>query len=61
MVMCRPGQNGQESPVAESQNTGGPVFVPRRKPSALAETLLDELRSDATPYDELWFAGRPVS
>ncbi|MEO1369551.1 MAG: hypothetical protein AAFX50_20415 [Acidobacteriota bacterium] len=62
MVMCRPALNAsdEQATPAASRN-GGPVFVPRRKPSALAENLLAELRNDVTPYDELGFAGRPVS
>ena len=59
MVLCRPGQN--DSHDAKRQNGDGPVFVPRRKPSAVTEHLLAELRADVTPYDDLWFAGRPVS
>ncbi|MEM1176788.1 MAG: hypothetical protein AAGM22_00460 [Acidobacteriota bacterium] len=60
--MCRPTQNElDEKTLPAASRTGGPVFVPRRKPSAFAESLLAELRDDVTPYDDLWFAGRPVS
>ncbi|MDA8017012.1 MAG: hypothetical protein MPN21_06135 [Thermoanaerobaculia bacterium] len=41
----------------------GPVFVPPRRPSAFARSLLEETAEtdDAvTAYDELWFAGRPT-
>lgn len=62
MVMPRPGQNGLDAQkVTNAPRSGGPVFVPRRRPSAIAESLLAELREDVTPYDEIWFAGRPVS
>lgn len=40
---------------------GGPVFLPRRKPSALVEAMMalpDEL-DRITAYDEQWYAGRP--
>ena len=59
MVLCRP---GQENPNREKPATtsGGPVFVPPRKPSPLAEGLLAELREDVTPCDDRGFAGQPV-
>ncbi len=39
---------------------GGPVFLPRRKPSAFTEALL--VATDrVTAYDDLWFAGRPLT
>ncbi len=37
---------------------GGPIFLPRRKTSALAEALL-ATSERVTAYDDLWFAGRP--
>ncbi len=37
---------------------GGPVFLPRRKPSAFTEALLAQVER-VTAYDDLWFAGRP--
>ena len=41
---------------------GGPVFLPRRKPSAFAEQLLASGAAErVTAYDELWFAGRPIA
>ncbi|MEM8995979.1 MAG: hypothetical protein AAGF23_14425 [Acidobacteriota bacterium] len=61
MVMCRPALNVADEQATPAPRNGGPVFVPRRKPSALAENLLAELRDDVTPNDELGFAGRPVS
>ncbi len=40
---------------------GGPVFLPRRKPSAFARQLLARDAAErVTAYDELWFAGRPT-
>ena len=59
MVMCRPGLESQTNKNASTG--GGPVFVPRRQPSPLAEDLLAELRQSTTPRDESGFAGRPVS
>jgi hypothetical protein len=40
---------------------GGPVFIPARKPSPLARTLLASAGDGArvTAYDEIWYAGRP--
>ncbi len=53
----RPGEGGS----AFTARQGGPVFVPRRKPSALAEALLAEDGERVTAYDETWFAGRPAT
>ncbi len=39
---------------------GGPVFLPRRKPSAFAEALLAQ-EKQVTAYDDAWFAGRPTT
>ncbi len=38
---------------------GGPVFLPKRKPSALAQALLASAPEQVTAYDDVWFAGRP--
>ena len=41
---------------------GGPVFLPRRRPSAFAQELLARDAAErVTAYDELWFAGRPTA
>ena len=74
MLVCKRSSNGNAEPrrsAPESTTSrtdrrsrfgeGGPVFLPRRKPSAIAETLL-AYTTDAgqvTAYDDLWFAGRP--
>ncbi len=39
---------------------GGPVFLPRRKPSALAEQLLAQA-DQVSAYDDSGLAGRPSS
>lgn len=66
MIVCRPhASQSHPTPVRHEgdHRAGGPVFLPRRRPTVLAETLLAELESSAddpvTPYDEDWFAGRP--
>ncbi len=69
MVVCKRDSNGRREPrpAPESVNDrrsrlgeGGPVFLPKRKPSALAETLLADIdRESVTAYDDVWFAGRP--
>ncbi len=70
MVVCRKSQNGHEPhlspPSAQARGgrtqRGGPVFVPRRKPSPLAEALLNQppvASERVTAYDERWFQGRP--
>lgn len=75
MLVCRKSSNGSGGPrrasgenltaVANGETRpaqGGPVFLPRRKPSALAQTLLAYAASGTqrlTPYDEEWFLGRP--
>ncbi len=68
MLMCRKTTHGDGNPRptgTEAQDgkrrklgEGGPVFFPRRKPSALAEQLLAQA-DQVTAYDDLWFAGRP--
>ena len=53
----------QERPHGRSgPGEGGPVFLPRRKPSAIARALLAQGAESerVTAYDELWFAGRPA-
>lgn len=42
---------------------GGPVFIPARKPSPLARTLLASADDGGrvTAYDEIWYVGRPRS
>ncbi len=70
MLVCRKGSNGKG---AERRNEdarraqaprklgeGGPVFLPRRKPSALGEALL-AATDRVTAYDDIWFAGRPLT
>ncbi len=67
MLVCRKSPHG-EAAVGQSNSErpekgrklgeGGPIFFPRRKPSALAERLLAQT-DRVTAYDELWFAGRP--
>ncbi len=68
MLVCRKssdGETGTQHDSAERRiagprklGEGGPVFFPRRKPSALARALLAQT-DRVTAYDELWFAGRP--
>ncbi len=69
MLVCRKSSNSQGvSQVGDSQTDrgkrsrklgeGGPIFFPRRKPSALAEQLLAQT-DRVTSYDDHWFAGRP--
>ncbi len=70
MLVCRKGSNGHASQQGESSakrgnrsrklGEGGPIFFPRRKPSALAEQMLAQT-DRVTAYDDLWFAGRPSS
>ncbi len=69
MLVCRKGSDSygisqqsdsqtERGKRARKLGEGGPVFFPRRKPSALAEQLLAQ--SDrVTSYDDDWFAGRP--
>ena len=54
-----PGSNGGAT--VGRQWHGGPVFIPRRRPSALAEKLLSQPWEDErlTAYDAQWFLGRP--
>ncbi|MCP4654855.1 MAG: hypothetical protein GY856_05480 [bacterium] len=73
MVACRKDQNPAEQPAgypAERSNggrnaslgQGGPVFLPRRKPSRLAQALLVSAASadhSVTAYDDLGLIGRP--
>ena len=70
MLVCRKSSNGNGSPRRNAGENldktrhaqGGPVFLPRRKPSALAETLLSYAAETerVTAYDEQWFLGRPT-
>ena len=67
MVICR--KNGLEDAQidsaasdAGSARSSGPIFLPPRRPSRLARELLETMTLDggeATPYDEIGFAGRP--
>ena len=72
MVVCRRSPNGNggarrpdlETPGARAEarrKDGGPVFLPRRRPSAIAESLLAAAADggQVTAYDDAWFAGRP--
>ncbi len=68
MVVCKRDSNGKREPrpASESVNDrrsrlgeGGPVFLPKRKPSALAQALLASAPEQVTAYDDVWFAGRP--
>ena len=73
MVVCRKSARGVEQPrpTAVKSNggvdrrsrlgEGGPVFLPRRRPSAMAEALLAQAMEvgGVTAYDDVWFAGRP--
>lgn len=45
------------------ERTGGPVFPRRRRLSAAARQILEvPLETErVTAYDEIWFAGRPVT
>ncbi len=66
MVVCRKSSEDQtaaqqpslERHVPRKLGEGGPVFFPRRKPSALARALMTQTEQ-VTAYDEMWFAGRP--
>ncbi len=69
MLICRKTTNGNRKPRHRTPKSGqiktrrklgegGPVFRPRRKPSAFAEALLAQV-DRVTAYDDAWFAGRP--
>ena len=69
MLVCRKGSKRDSTPQPETPRRrrgngsrklgeGGPVFLPRRKPSPLAQALLVEA-DRVTAYDDQWFAGRP--
>ncbi|MCP3957480.1 MAG: hypothetical protein GY719_06475 [bacterium] len=72
MLVCRKGSSGSgreiSGPERESAGRssrvgeGGPVFLPRRKPSAITEAIMaDAVDGDrVTAFDEIWYAGRPV-
>jgi len=66
----RNGRNGHNH--RKSGFEGGPVFLPPRPPSPFAKALLAKSVEDSdafsprsplgdgvTPYDELWYPGRP--
>jgi len=68
MVMCvketkprtaMPERSGNGKP--RGYGDGGPVFIPARKLSPLARTLLAGAGDGGrvTPYDEIWYTGRP--
>lgn len=69
MVMCvkeptpRTAVPAGVRPESPGYGDGGPVFVPSRKPSRLARTLLTGAGEGGrvTAYDDLWYAGRPRS
>lgn len=72
MVICRKEakSNGVREETAERRERtaatrqGGPVFLPPRRPSAFATSLLadDPLAAGrVTAYDEIWYTGRPRS
>ena len=55
-----PASTGHPTTRPSRLGDGGPVFLPRRKPSAMAETLLACADAEqVTAYDDVWFAGRP--
>ena len=68
MLVCR--KNSNDNAAAPPQiperrasgsrklGEGGPVFFPRRKPSALGRALLAQA-DQVTAYDKIWFVGRP--
>ena len=67
MLVCRKNTNdGAGHDVSETSQElvkrklgeGGPIFLPRRRPSAFTEKLLSEA-GHVTAYDDLWFGGRP--
>ncbi len=69
MLVCRKSTSGNEkllqSTPESARNSarrklgeGGPIFFPRRKPSAFAEAMLAQA-DRVTAYDDAWFAGRP--
>lgn len=72
MVVCRKRRNGtpkemtasaeRPGPRAPGSQPGGPVFLPRRKPSPIAEALMADLSSAAervAASDELGSRVRP--
>jgi len=68
MLICKRSSNGKVEPRKAPESVagrrsrlgeGGPVFLPKRKPSPLAETLLAATAEPVTAYDDVWFAGRP--
>ena len=75
MLVCKRSSNGSREPRRSAPEStdrrhghrsrlgeGGPVFLPRRKPSAIAEALVAGApdAGPVTAYDDLWFAGRPA-
>jgi len=69
MVVCRKNETEEsrnrprtaEGGRSRRAEPGGPVFLPRRKPSALVQAMMalpDEL-DRITAYDEQWYARRP--
>ncbi len=54
----RRGEDARRSQAPRRLGEGGPVFLPRRKTSALCEALV-AATDRVTAYDEIWFAGRP--
>lgn len=53
--------NGHGARHGSDYGDGGPVFVPSRELSPMAQALLSAPAGDerVTAYDELWYLGRP--
>lgn len=72
MVVCRKSSSGagpSGAEVAERDRAGasrvgegGPVFLPRRKPSAITEAIMADTGAGdrAAALDEIWPTARPV-
>lgn len=67
MVMYSKGTERTEGPAKSSKSyQGGPVFLPPRKPSLWAESLMASLAQveglgegqSITSYDEIWYGNR---
>ena len=68
MLVCRKSSNGAGHDAFETSREvvkrklgeGGPIFLPRRRPSAFTEKLLSEA-GHLTAYDDRWLDGRSSS